>query len=178
MIAETERVLVRPLLESDLTDYRRLLSFPEMAVANGSTADISPDLLASWFEADRHSPFALAVVDRAQRRFIGCILYYQHDDHPVAGQPLAYDLGYFLEPAEWGRGLMTEAIQASFSLVRRASANTQVVWADCLRQNLRSRRVLEKLGFTPTATPATTAASEQASATVDWFQLKLEPTSN
>jgi [ribosomal protein S5]-alanine N-acetyltransferase len=56
------------------------------------------------------------------------------------------ELLYALRPESWGRGLATEAGQAllyvAFSLLRAAS-----VVAYTLPHNVRSRRVIEKLGF-------------------------------
>lgn len=147
---ETARLRLRPLVASDLAAYQRLLALPPMAAANGSPADASPELMARWFEADRQSPFAFAVVDRTTDRFMGTILYYQHDESGET--PHEYDLGYFLDPMDWGQGLMPEALRASLTLVGQAAPAAQTVWAACLPTNQRSQRVLEKLGFQLVAT--------------------------
>lgn len=61
-------------------------------------------------------------------------------------EPGALDLGYFLAPAQWGRGLMTEAIdglvEASF-----LCSSADYLRAGCWSDNHASRRVLEKCGF-------------------------------
>ncbi|MCW3779247.1 GNAT family N-acetyltransferase [Levilactobacillus namurensis] len=173
MIAETDRIQVRPLIEADLADYQRILRIPAMAVANGSPVATAPDLMANWFEQDRHSPFAFAVIDRAHRRFVGAIFYYQHEG-PAQTRPVGtYDLGYFLDPNMWGKGLMPEAVQASFDLVVRGTAGPVTLWADCLTTNHRSQRVLEKLGFVP-GQPGVVQNPGADAVAVNWFSKQLD----
>lgn len=154
---ETPRLLIRPVVDGDLSAYRAILGQPVMAAANGSPSPATVADLDRWFDDDRQSPHSFAVVDRTTQRFMGMILYYQHQDAhgPV---PWHYDLGYFLDPRDWGHGLMPEGVSASFDLVRQTSDQPQVIWGSCLRTNDRSRRVLEKLGLhlvsDPTELPA------------------------
>lgn len=58
----------------------------------------------------------------------------------------AVDIGYVLARRYWGRGLMTEAVQA---VVKWALAQPGVcrVWATCDVENTRSSRVLERVGM-------------------------------
>ncbi|HET9627300.1 MAG TPA: GNAT family N-acetyltransferase [Kofleriaceae bacterium] len=56
------------------------------------------------------------------------------------------ELGYWIAPALWGQGLMTEAARA----VLRAGFDTiglHKITVGCLEANAASRRVIEKLGF-------------------------------
>src|SRR5204863_5466253 len=56
------------------------------------------------------------------------------------------ELGYWIAPPLWGRGLMTEAAQA----VMRCGFETiglHKITVGCLADNAASRRVIEKLGF-------------------------------
>lgn len=147
-ILETARVRLRPLTESDLLGYQRLLTIPAVAAANGSPADVSSAQIQRWLAADRQSPFAFTIEDKSTQRFMGTILFYQHQTDTGAPSDDAYDLGYFLDPVDWGQGLMPEALAGSLLLVQRAKQRPQTVWATCLVTNHRSQRVLEKLGFT------------------------------
>lgn len=164
MIEDTQRLRVRNLVESDLADYQRILAYPVMATANGATSSTAPDLLAYWFEKDRHSPYAFAVVDRVEHHFIGAILYYPHQD-----QPAVYDLGYFLEPNAWGHGYMAAAVRASWALIRREGGSLTNLYADCLPENHQSQRVLAKLGFQPVAATSD-VASDHDPADALWFK--------
>lgn len=57
------------------------------------------------------------------------------------------ELGYHLDPAYWGRGLMTEAVKAVIAQAFELSAQPSIE-AFVLPQNIGSLRVLEKCGFT------------------------------
>lgn len=163
---ETARIRVRPLELSDLADYQHILMDPRLASASGQPATIAPNLLAYWFEKDRHSPYAFAVIDRRERRFVGTILYYQHGN-----QANVYDLGYFLTPHVWGHGIMPVAVRASLRLITREGGQVTRLFADCLPDNHRSQRVLEKLGFT--LVPGITAAPNVDR--VNWYSKTLLP---
>ena len=56
------------------------------------------------------------------------------------------ELGYWLNPACWGRGIMTEAVRRICGM---AFAETDVcrIYAEVFAPNAASRRVLEKCGF-------------------------------
>lgn len=165
MMVETSRIRVRPLVEADLPAYRRILEHPDLAAANGVPTALSPDLLNYWFEKDRHSPYAFAVIDRQQHRLIGGLFYYQH-----AQAPATYDLGYFLEPQAWGHGWMPTAIRLSWELINQRPLT---LWADCLPTNHRSQGVLRKLGFTATSAPTTGEMLAEAPAEAVWYQRTL-----
>ncbi|MFB9770338.1 GNAT family N-acetyltransferase [Lactiplantibacillus modestisalitolerans] len=173
MMVQTRRVRLRRLIESDLADYQRLLSFPVMAWANHAANDLSPATLAIAFEKDRHSPYAFAVIGRHSHRLIGVILYYHHRMTP-AERLCALDLAYFLDPAVWGRGLMPEAIQLSFELIR--GKHDRWLWADCLLANRRSQRVLEKVGFQAVRTVQMMNTTEPDPVAVNQYRLRLTAT--
>jgi [ribosomal protein S5]-alanine N-acetyltransferase len=56
-------------------------------------------------------------------------------------------IGYAISRAHWGRGLATEAATAALQWVV-AEHDLVEIWASTDADNLRSRRVLEKLGMT------------------------------
>lgn len=56
-------------------------------------------------------------------------------------------VGYALARAHWGRGFATEATRAGIAWLL-ATHELERLWASADRDNLRSRRVLEKLGMT------------------------------
>jgi len=57
-------------------------------------------------------------------------------------------IGYAIARAHWGRGLATEAARAALEWAF-AEHDLVEVWASTDAANVRSRRVLEKLGMTP-----------------------------
>lgn len=56
------------------------------------------------------------------------------------------DIGYELDPRDWGRGYATEAAHV---IVEFGFANLHLhrIWARCVADNLRSARVLERVGM-------------------------------
>ena len=58
------------------------------------------------------------------------------------------EIGYALHPDWWGRGLMTEAVAALLERGFR-QRGLEAVWASHYAENIASRRVIEKSGFSP-----------------------------
>ena len=88
-----------------------------------------------------------ATESRATGCYIGrCGLYPHRTDAGVL-VPDELTLGFYLARAEWGRGYATEAGRA---LIAHAfeSLDVRRIHAGVHRHNARSRRVIEKLGFT------------------------------
>lgn len=61
-------------------------------------------------------------------------------------EPGAFELGFHLRPAFWGRGLATEAARAAIAYAF-PELDAALLIAGHHPQNQASRRVLEKLGF-------------------------------
>ena len=81
--------------------------------------------------------FTLAILHEG--RFAGTVGF--------GGEPLS--IGYFLDPALWGRGLMTEALSAFLPEVFDRFPVNRIV-ADHFEDNPASGAVLRKLGFAET----------------------------
>jgi RimJ/RimL family protein N-acetyltransferase len=67
--------------------------------------------------------------------------------HPQAGEPLKFEIGYWIRTSEAGHGVMTEAVRAiaAFGFDRLEAKR---IFIRCDRDNIASRRVAEKAGFT------------------------------
>ncbi len=59
---------------------------------------------------------------------------------------LTAELGYWLAPAYWNKGLMTEAAAAAVRCAFQ-TIGLHKVTVGCIAENVASRRVIEKLGF-------------------------------
>ena len=73
------------------------------------------------------------------------------DDHVIGTVNFTIEgrramIGYALARAHWGRGFATEATRAAIAWLRREHAIDEL-WASTQRDNVRSRRVMEKLGM-------------------------------
>jgi ribosomal-protein-alanine N-acetyltransferase len=85
---------------------------------------------------------AWAITLKSQDRCIGGLRYYEYTGHNF----LIAEIGYELERACWGQGLMTEALAAAvdFGFHRIGLSRIQ---ATAHPDNAASRRVLTKVGF-------------------------------
>jgi RimJ/RimL family protein N-acetyltransferase len=143
----TERLLLRPILESDLTRLLEFWNLPEVTrwLLRGECS--LDDLRSSWQKAmnnpDDHS-VAIVLDDVV----IGTVSVELADGFVQPGGPTrtVADLGYTLDPAYAGHGYATEAARAVVDMafdelgVRRVTAGAFV-------DNTASVRVLEKLGM-------------------------------
>jgi len=99
---------------------------------------ILPTVLREYAEASHLGRWA--ALDRETDDFLGWFALRAN------GGPDDAELGYRLRRSAWGRGLATEG---GWALITRAFAEPdfQRVWAQTMAVNLRSRRVMEKLGM-------------------------------
>ena len=88
-------------------------------------------------------PPSAADVGRDGRRFVGAVGLLPDPKRECPGVAM---LGYWLDEACWGRGLMTEAARAVVGY-GFSQLGLEMVTATCYPHNERSRRVLERLGF-------------------------------
>ncbi|MBP6676470.1 MAG: GNAT family N-acetyltransferase, partial [Vitreoscilla sp.] len=63
------------------------------------------------------------------------------------------DIAYELASAHWSRGLATQAVAAMLDELV-AQYGVEGLWAVLKRENLRSLRLLQRLGFTPASAEA------------------------
>lgn len=130
MRLETERLRLRPLDQDDAQDT---FALDHDEGVNEYTGDSPSETLEAEREWLRSCPPRLAVIDKATEQFVGWC--------GLSGN----ELGYRLRRAWWGRGIATEAARAC---IDHAFANGVArVVASVHPQNVRSQRVLEKLGF-------------------------------
>jgi len=92
---------------------------------------------------DRYASYGFwAAVEKTSNAFMGWFHF-----RPFMGNPKEIELGYRLKRAYWGRGLATEGSRALIDKgFRELGARTVV--ATTMAVNVRSRRVMEKLGMT------------------------------
>jgi [ribosomal protein S5]-alanine N-acetyltransferase len=80
----------------------------------------------------------------AESRIAGGIGYTLHTDVERVGA----EVGYWLAPAHWGRGLATAALQALTDHAFAAHPELRRLWAVPFATNAASARVLQKAGYT------------------------------
>jgi ribosomal-protein-alanine N-acetyltransferase len=143
----TERLILREFVGDDweaLFAYRSDARYQEYYPMVGHTPKEAQEFVNRQIARQSEQPrtkFQLVVELKAEHRLIGnCGI---RRDSPQATQA---DIGYELDPQYWGQGYATEAARAmlEFGFVH---LKMHRIWAECIADNDRSRRVLEKLGM-------------------------------
>jgi ribosomal-protein-alanine N-acetyltransferase len=151
IILETERLLFRPHMITDLDDYcsmemdinvrRYVGGYPrtrenaEQQFPKNQLQKISTDRLALW-----------ATILKAENVYIGrcgLVPHFKPDGGPIPGEAA---LGYYLAPQYWHHGFATEAGKAFIHFGFYELAFKRIV-ATVEKGNDASVRVLQKLGF-------------------------------
>lgn len=145
---ETERLLLRPVTENDLMDVHEIAGEKAVAEAAGfrwcETLDMSRERLKEYVD-DRET---VGVVLKEENKLIGTISLQKRPWHlyPVDRTFKGRELGFDLNKAYWGRGLMPEVVKA---LCRYCfeTLDYDFVTAGHFRGNTQSKRAIEKSGF-------------------------------
>lgn len=147
MRIETERLILREFREADWPDilaywrdplYRRYNPDPEDV--EQTVSHLVDTFVSSQAEQPRRH-WQLAIVDREDGRLLGnCGI---RVDNAALRQA---NIGYELDPRAWGRGYATEAARSILDF-GFAELGMCRVWAECVADNVRSARVLERLGM-------------------------------
>lgn len=142
---ETDRLTLRRITLADAPRITECITDPRIhrmvaSIAPNQSVERTREWIATHkagADRDTNHIFALQKGDH----LVGVI----GADRPGAG--LAFDIGYWLIPAEWGAGLMTEAASAvlHWLMGRGERAFTSGHFAD----NPASGQVLKKIGFLP-----------------------------
>lgn len=157
----TERLLLRDCTLDDAASLHDLDHRPEVVRAVGSppACDVAwyLDRIGSVYVPYRshHWQGIRVVDDRVSGRFLGWVFVRpatRSRDAPAFGWHDAgeQEIGYRYLPEAWGRGVATEAARALLAVALDDPTTGRIV-AAARRDNRRSLRVLEKLGFVATA---------------------------
>jgi RimJ/RimL family protein N-acetyltransferase len=151
VIATTERLILRRWRESDREPYARMNADPRVMEffpepLSGAESDLLMNRIEADFEKHGFGPCAAELVE--DHSFIGFI------GLNVATFPAHFtpcvEIAWRLSAAHWGRGLATEGaremVRYAFEVLRLNELVSFTVPA-----NVRSRRVMEKLGMTHNA---------------------------
>lgn len=147
MMLETERLILRPIEESDALALFPIINDPD--VASGLLTMPHPypeDGLVPWIRKaqeamGRKEQYHMVIVLKEPGLPMGvCSLSDLSWEHANA------ELGYWLGKKYWGRGYMTEAVTG---IVRFGfeELGLERIYACCFANNPASARVLEKVGF-------------------------------
>ena len=141
----TERLLLRPLFESDAPAIQHLAGDARVARFTSNIPHPYPYGAAESFIAETLEKqargevrtFAITLADEP-RALIGMIGLIDRDD--------SVEMGYWLGVPNWGKGLTSEAASAVVAHGRNWRPQAKIV-ARTFPDNFASQRVLEKAGF-------------------------------
>ncbi|WP_237394825.1 GNAT family N-acetyltransferase [Methylacidimicrobium sp. AP8] len=141
-----DRILLRPLEEGDKESVRAFAGDPEISRFTRSlTYPEDPEKAAAWVEEHiamtrSGRTVSAAILEKEPRRFAGAGILFLEPNHRRA------EIGLWLGRPFWARGYGPEA---SRGLIDYAFAvlGLRKICAYCLASNLRSRRLIQKLGF-------------------------------
>jgi RimJ/RimL family protein N-acetyltransferase len=143
----TERLILRDYAPGDLDALYAIDADPAVAQMRGGTAVVEAryrERFAAALARQSASPrlhYDFAILAAAERSVVGhCFL------HIANARTGAGELGYFLHPSAWGRGLASEA---AGRLLRLGFEDLGLhrISAGCVATNAASARVLEKIGM-------------------------------
>lgn len=140
---ETQQLTLRPVRFSDSSRFFDMVSTPKNArfilppLTNRSASD---NLLVTTF---MHQPLGVwGICQKPSDDLIGIIRF----EHLDIGNGRA-ELSYLLRQAEWGQGLMTEAVK-TLTFLAFQELKFRELTIICHLENIASQRVAEKAGFT------------------------------
>ena len=146
---KTDRLLLRPWMDSDLEDFFAYASIPAVGKMAGWKAHANLDEAWAFLRSDWFRRECLAIYHLSDKRVIGSVGLHESwaaKDSRFRHLPAA-DLGYVLNPAYWGMGLAPEAACAIIDFAF-AHMDFKLLTCSHFAENLQSKRVIEKCGFT------------------------------
>lgn len=148
---ETERLLLRPFLESDLEDFYEYASVPGVGEMAGwehhKTKEKTKEILDIFIREDK----VFAIVLKDYGKVIGSLgveKYGLEDKLTEFNGYLGREIGYVLSKEYWGKGLMTEAVKAVINYLFN-NLNLDFLLCGHYDFNTQSKSVQEKCGFKP-----------------------------
>ena len=143
MNIETERLILRPWREDDAAELYRWASDPLVGPTAGWPAHKDAEDSLNVLRTILIKPTTWALTLRGSDEPVGSIGYFPSPCSLAGGQP---EIGYWLARPLWGNGYMPEAVRALIALCFEQGA--EAVWCAHADFNDKSRRVIEKCGFT------------------------------
>ena len=146
---QTDRIELRPWMESDAEDLYRYASDPDVGPRAGwpphQSIEESREVIRTLFQNES----TWAIVWRKTGEVIGAIGYGSSCDCNLPSREGEPTIGYWIGRPYWGRGICTEALQLMVSHIRRTTDIPSLI-SGHFSDNPASGRVMEHCGFLPT----------------------------
>jgi RimJ/RimL family protein N-acetyltransferase len=149
LVLETPRLRLRRFEESDVDDIWPVVSNPDF-----------PKMMSWAAHTDRNETLGyVRAVHKSLEQNAGVVWAIEHEQRVIGSIGLESmvfarhawrvdraELGFWLAPEHWNKGLMTEAADAAVRCGFQ-TIGLHKVTVGCIADNVASRRVIEKLGF-------------------------------
>lgn len=162
---DTSRLSLRQRQDCDAAPLAHALSNPRILAWMPSAKRLDESMLEQLIRKDTMDPVDFCVFELGSNALIGRI--------HICGS--SHELHYWLKPCHWGSGLGSEMLEGLCDRLRRHSLMDRVL-AYCLRENTRSRRMLEKNDFEFKGLRQQPLQDRVAGPAVLSFQLCFQPT--
>lgn len=167
---ESDRILLREIMEWDVEDFYELDSDPEVHRYLGNTPITHIDQASATIKDIRgqyneRGIGRLAIIDKRSLEFIGWSgLKLERNLRPEREY---YDIGYRLKQKFWGRGYATEAAELSLKYAFE-DRKLEKIGAAAEVDHVVSNHILQKIGMTPSGT------FEYKEFTLNWYEMGKE----
>lgn len=139
---ETERMYLRPFTYKDSQDFFEICSNPDnlrFIFPSCATREESDFVMVYYFMKE---PLGVwAIEDKKTHKMIGCIRFEKLDPSRMTAE-----IGYFMNQAFWGEGLMTECLK-TLAFLNFQELGLQNLHVIAHAENIASQRVAQKSGF-------------------------------
>ncbi len=146
MVLETERLILRPWLDSDAQELYKYAKDPTVGPIAGWPIHTSEENSLEIIRGVLSEPETYAVVLKETGKPVGSvgIMRKGHGSAPMGNSEA--EIGYWIGVPYWGQGLIPEAVR---ELLRRCFEELSCtgVWCGYYNGNEKSKRVQEKCGF-------------------------------
>lgn len=143
-VIETERLILRPFQESDAAAVYACCRNPKLGDNAGwqphESLEESQEILHSVFIGQEN---VWAITLKETKELVGSVGLLPD---PKRENPLVSMLGYWLDESAWGKGYMSEAVQA-VNQYGFEELGLSLITANCYPHNKRSQHVLTRNGF-------------------------------
>lgn len=164
---EDERVSLRPLEPQDFDALFAVAADPAIWAQHPAKDRSEPEGFRIFFQQALEGKSAFVILDQASGNIIGSSRY-----HPCPDTPLAIEIGWtFLATAYWG-GSYNQAVKKL--MINHAFQHYDWVLFHIHRDNLRSRKAVEKIGARPIHTLEGKTITTRSAATLV-YGIRKEP---
>ncbi len=143
---ETERCILRAWSEKDVDDMYAFAKNVKVGPSAGwmphQSREESFEIIKMFIESGE----VYAIVEKASQKVIGSIGIHERYPDEKMKELKQREIGFVLNPEFWGQGIMPEVVER---VLKHCFEDLMLerVWVGHFDDNLKSKRVIEKVGF-------------------------------